>query len=269
MNANAPEPRGVLHPRLPHGEFRHERRLPGAALAGLIEHYWYVAWDLRGLPPQTQETLPHPSVHLVVEPPQARLYGVHQGRFERVLEGQGCVFGIKFRPGGFRPFHTAEVARLMDSSIAARDLFGTAADRFEAAVLATTDMNEMAAAAEHLLLAHLPAPDANVERVASLVADIATDRSITAVEQLCERSALNARALQRLFKNYVGIGPKWVINRYRLHEAIAQLQQGQQADWVELALSLGYFDQAHFIRDFRALVGCTPAQYARRLQSTG
>ena len=269
MKAQAPEPRGVLHPRLPQGEFRHERRLPGAALAGLIEHYWYVAWDLRGLPPQTQETLPHPSAHLVVEPPQAQLYGVHQGRFVRVLEGQGCVFGIKFRPGGFRPFYGAEVATLMDGSIAARALFGADADRFEAAVLAAIEVDDMAAAAERLLLAHRPAPDANVERIASLVAEIAADRSITTVEQLCERTALNARALQRLFKNYVGIGPKWVINRYRLHEAVAQLQQGQAADWVELALSLGYFDQAHFIRDFHALIGCTPAQYAKRLHSTG
>ena len=117
MSAPAPEPRGVLHPRLPQGEFRHERRPPGAVLAGLIEHYWFVAWDLRGLPPQTQETLPHPSVHLVVEPPQARLYGVHQGRFVRVLEGQGRVFGIKFRPGGFRPFYSAEVARQFGVSV--------------------------------------------------------------------------------------------------------------------------------------------------------
>jgi len=242
MSATPPEPRGVLHPRLPQGDFQHERRLPGAALAGLIEHYWYVGWDLRGLPPQTQETLPHPSAHLVVEPPQARIYGVHQGRFVRVLEGQGRVFGIKFRPGGFRPFYGAEVAQLMDASMAPRDLFGADADHFEAAVFGATDMDQMTAAAEHLLLAHLPAPDDTVDRVAALVAEIASDRSITTVEQLCERTALNTRALQRLFKNYVGIAPKWVINRYRLHEAIAQLQQGGSADWVQLALSLGYFD---------------------------
>ncbi|NII72368.1 AraC-like DNA-binding protein [Dyella sp. SG562] len=265
MSAKAPEPRGVLHPRLPQGEFRHERRLPGAALAGLVEHYWFVAWDLRGLPPQTQETLPHPSVHLV----EGRIHGVHQGRFVRVLEGRRQVFGIKFRPGGFRPFYAAEVAKLMDASMAAGDLFGADAHSYEAAIAAALEVDDMAAAAERMLMAHLPAPDATVDRVAALVADIAADRSITTVEQLCERSALNARALQRLFKNYVGIGPKWTINRYRLHEAIAQLQQGQSADWIELALSLGYFDQAHFIRDFRALVGCTPAQYARRLQSTG
>ena len=271
MSTPASEPRGVLHPRLPHGEFRHERRAPTASLTAFVEHYWFVAWDLRGQPPQVQETLPHPSVHLVVEPPAARLYGVHQGRFVRTLEGQGRVFGIKFRPGGFRPFYGKDVAALMDGACDARDVFGAEATRFEAEVFAAPDVDRMTAAAERLLLDHLPAQDPLAERVAAIVADIATDRSLTTVEQLCARTHLHMRALQRLFKSYVGIAPKWVINRYRLHEAIAQLQAGHAASWADLALSLGYFDQAHFIRDFRALVGCAPAEYARRLaaQSTG
>lgn len=241
------------------------------ALAWFVEHYWFVAWDLRGLPPQVQETLPHPSVHLVVEPPAARIYGVHQGRFTRTLEEQGRVFGIKFRPGGFRPFYGHDVATLLDRSCDPRDVFGPAAADFEAGVFATADIDRLVESAERLLLGRLPAPDPLAERVANIVADIAADRSLTAVDRLCERTGLNPRTLQRLFKGYVGVGPKWVINRYRLHEAIAQLQAGQAPSWVDLALSLGYFDQAHFIRDFRALVGCAPAEYARRLaaQSTG
>jgi AraC-like DNA-binding protein len=74
---------------------------------------------------------------------------------------------------------------------------------------------------------------------------------------------MTPRALQRLFSEYVGVGPKWVIQRLRLHEAIAQVQQGHAVSWAALAQSLGYFDQAHFIADFRRLVGRTPAQYAR------
>jgi len=71
------------------------------------------------------------------------------------------------------------------------------------------------------------------------------------------------RALQRLFSDYVGASPKWVINRYRLHEAIARVQAGHPVAWAALAQDLGYFDQAHFIADFRRLVGVTPAEYAR------
>jgi AraC-like DNA-binding protein len=123
-------------------------------------------------------------------------------------------------------------------------------------------MDAMAAAAERLLLAHLPAIDPDIAMIGDLVAKIAADRSLTSVEGLVALSGLGKRRLQRLFDQYVGVSPKWVINRYRLHEAIAQLQSGQPVSWAELALELGYFDQSHFIRDFRRLLGRTPADYA-------
>ena len=264
VNTSSPQPRGVLHPHLPQGDFRHERRAPDAALAGTIEHYWFVAWDLRGLPAQTQETLPHPSVHLVVEPPSGRIYGVHRGRFVRVLEGEGRVFGIKFRPGGFRGFLDRDVHALMDRSCAPADVFGaTASRRFEAEVFAASGVDAMAAAADRLLLDRALPADPWAERVGGIVALVAEDRRITAVEHLCDRTGLSMRALQRLFRAYVGVSPKWVVKRYRLHEAVACLQAGGTVNWADLALSLGYFDQAHFIRDFRALIGRTPVAYAR------
>jgi AraC-like DNA-binding protein len=54
---------------------------------------------------------------------------------------------------------------------------------------------------------------------------------------------------------------RWTLQRHRLHEAIEQLGAGRGTDWTRLALDLGYFDHAHFIRDFRAVVGRTPAEY--------
>jgi len=61
------EPRGILVPRFKAGSFCHERLAPSAALAALVEHYWFVGWDMQGQPSQLQETLPHPNVHLVIE----------------------------------------------------------------------------------------------------------------------------------------------------------------------------------------------------------
>jgi AraC-like DNA-binding protein len=60
-----------------------------------------------------------------------------------------------------------------------------------------------------------------------------------------------------------------VINRYRLHEALERLAQGGNVEWARLALDLGYFDQAHFIRDFKALVGRTPGEYLRQAEPGG
>ena len=53
-----------------------------------------------------------------------------------------------------------------------------------------------------------------------------------------------------------------MLQRYRLHEAAERIAEGRDADWAATALELGYSDQAHFIRDFKALIGASPAQYA-------
>jgi hypothetical protein len=103
MRAVEQAPRGVLHLRSGRRRFEVARSRPGEALAELVEHYWTVSWDLRGRDPHLQHTLPHPGVHLVAERDRSGIMGVTTGRFTRRLEGQGRVFGIRFRPAGFHP----------------------------------------------------------------------------------------------------------------------------------------------------------------------
>lgn len=265
MSAGPVKPRGVLRPQLAAGQFQHERRLPSTPLAGLVEHYWYVRWDLRELPPQQQATLPHPNVHMVIERNASHVYGVHTERFDRCLEGADFAFGIKFRPGGFYPFLQAPVATLANRALPAQAVFGDRCQALAPRIAACATVDAMAAVAEVFLLAALPPPDPDVARASTLVSLIAGDLGIGSVDRLMAIAAIDKRALQRLFQKYVGIGPKWVIQRYRLHEAVARMQDSAPTDWAALALSLGYFDQAHFGRDFRALVGQSPAEYARSL----
>ncbi len=87
------------------------------------------------------------------------------------------------------------------------------------------------------------------------------------MEDLARRSALGKRTLQRLFGEYIVVSPKWVIRRYRLHEAIERLRSGERLDYAQLALELGYFDQAHLINDFKFLLGYTPAGFQRMRQA--
>ena len=106
-------------------------------------------WDLRGLPAQEQATLPHPNVHLVVERGQARIYGVHHGRFVRQLHGLDQVFGIKFKAGGFFPFYGKPVAKLFNQSIDVTECFGPMGADFTRQALAAIDFLNMCAAAVH------------------------------------------------------------------------------------------------------------------------
>ena len=264
MRAVEEAPRGVLDLRSGRGRFDVIRTRPAPALAELVEHFWTVSWDLRGRDPHTQHTLPHPSVHLVAERDRSGVMGVLTGRFTRELEGEGRAFGIRFRPAGFHPFLGAPVATLTDRRVAVAEVFGSAGDRLVADLLAATGQARLAAAAaEAFLLARRPAPDPDVALVNQVVDQIMADRDITRVADVTGRSGIATRRLQRLFATYVGVTPKWVIRRARLHEAVERLDAGDAVDLAFLARELGYFDQAHFARDFRSAVGRPPTAYAR------
>jgi AraC-like DNA-binding protein len=257
------EARGILY-RLPAGEFAHARVAPPPDLADRIEHFWRVRWNLEGLPARVQETLPHPNVHIVVEPESSAAWGVHTGRWTRVLDGHSQAFGIKFRPGTFRGVFGRPVSELADQSLPIGALFG--ADAVVLNEVLDCEDAEAVTLASDFLRARLPALD-EPARLASRIVDCAAeDLELHSADALARRFDMSLRTLQRLFNDCVGVGPKWVIKRYRMHEAVARVQAGQAVSWAALAQDLGYFDQAHFSADFRRLVGETPGDYARAMR---
>ena len=130
-------------------------------------------------------------------------------------------------------------------------------------VTAAADPEAAKDAMEAALIPLLPTSvDPAVALADRAVTLLAEDRSLTRVSELAERLALSVRSVQRLFADKVGLGPSWVIRRYRLHEAAAHATAGGDVDWARLAVTLGYYDQAHLVREFTATVGTAPARYA-------
>ncbi len=258
-------PRGILHHRALLKLPEYGRFWPSEDLAPFIEHFWTVAWDLAD--PEVHEVLPHPSVYLVIEQNNSRVAGVPRGRFVRRLEGRGRVLGTKFRPGGFRGFWQGSIAELTGNTWTLDHTFGAGSKGLEERALRESDPRKAFEIVQDFLRAHAITSGREERLAAELAGDIArqiaTDRTITRVEQLAERFNLSMRKLQRLFADNVGVSPKWVIQRYRLHEAAERIAADVHLDGATLAFELGYADQAHFIRDFRRLVGKTPAEYSR------
>ena len=119
-------PRGILNRRAEQARDGLARFWPSSDLAPFVEHYWVVRWDLAE--PLVAETVPHPSVHMVLESGgRAELVGVMRTKFSRVLEGRGRVLGTKFRPGGFRPFVLAPVSTFTDRRLPLGEVFGPGA----------------------------------------------------------------------------------------------------------------------------------------------
>jgi AraC-like DNA-binding protein len=251
------------------GAFGHARRTPAEELRSWILHYWMVEWNLPAGERQTVQTLPHPNVQLVFSSDgSALVHGVQGSKFTRVLEGNERVFGVKFRAGGFFSFLKAPVGSLLDKTIPAAGVFGAAVHRWQPKLTGPASEEEKIASANAFFLGLTPEREADAGRAAQLVDEILRDREIRTVKELSTRAGVSVRGLQRLFQQHVGVSPKWVIRRYRLHELVEQLNAGARWDGASLAVELGYFDQSHLIRDFRRLTGWSPERY-RSLTSSG
>jgi transcriptional regulator GlxA family with amidase domain len=190
------------------------------------------------------------------------VWGVQSGRTSHELADRGRVVGTKFRPGGFAPLAQGPVSELTDRVLAVGEVFGAPGEELVRRSRAAGDHHEAIAVHEAFLLDLLPLRDERVAEVARVAEAMLHAPPSTTLDRLAATHNLSVRTLQRRFRDYVGVGPKWVLQRYRLHDAAERMAAGEVADWPRLALDLGYFDQAHFVNDFSAAIGTPPAEYA-------
>jgi len=95
-----------------------------------------------------------------------------------------------------------------------------------------------------------------------LVERMRDDDRLHRVDQVMALSPWSARTTQRVFRRYVGVPVKWVLCRNRLQQAALDIESRLGVDFPDLAVRLGWYDQVHFINDFRAMLGVTPGEYA-------
>lgn len=238
-------------------------------LRSLVRHYWIPVWDLPDGTPVVEQVLQYPTCLLVIARDYARFYGVARGLSTVTLSGSGWAVGVMLQPGAGAAVAGGDVSALVDTH---RDLtqFAHLAPLVEGVRTAMApdphDPGRHAAAirqVETSLTAALPLSADGV--LLNTVVQVAeADPELLTVGQLVDRVNVPERTLQRLTGRYLGLTPKWLIQRRRLHEATAHLKHGEQS-LAGLAADLGYTDQAHFTRDFRRVTGRTPGEFARTL----
>ncbi|MFC7487154.1 DUF6597 domain-containing transcriptional factor [Knoellia sp. CPCC 206453] len=261
---------GILRPDQL-AEFVQVRRWPaGERVSRWVENHWSLAWDLPDGASFASEVLPHPTCSLTVERgdhPRPALggeevvvTGVVTRRFDVEVRGRGRVAGMRFRPGGLAALSGQSARTWTDRTVAATEVV----PRGIVEGLAALDLDGDVEGAMGIVEAGFPdpdGPDGRYDRVLRIVTDMLGDRSIVAVSEIEQRHGVSGRTLQRDFLHYVGAGPKWVLGRYRMHDVVAALDDGYDGSLTDLALRHGWYDQAHFTRDFTALVGVPPSRY--------
>jgi AraC-like DNA-binding protein len=268
--------RGILRPAevAEQANLRRDDRV-AEPLRPFVERYWSVRWDRTGRPPFRSEVLSHPSVNVSVEEgtdprfghhlPGVLLHGVVTRRFTVDLVGAGRVTAAKFRPGGFAAL--TGVLPANDGVTRLSGELGPSSVALLDAVLAHEDDDDRAAALDAALTPLAPEPPGPYLDLLGLLGEMLEDRGLVRVDQVAALGGMSVRSVQRLFATFVGVTPKAVLARYRLQDAAAAMDDGEVDDLAGLAASLGWFDQAHFSRDFRAVVGVTPSAYLQRARS--
>jgi AraC-like DNA-binding protein len=267
-----PPATGLLHPRATAALANLERDHPVAPeLQPFVERYWSVSWALPDGSVHRSEVLPAPAVNVSVETgdrprfavdlPAVLVHAVVTRRFTVDLRGTGRVTAVKFRPGGFTAFTGVRATPDRVTPLGAE--LGLDAATLLHEVLASDDDAARAAALDEMLAPRAPEPEAAYLALTGML-ELMQDRTLVRVEDVAARAGTTVRSLQRLFAHYVGVGCKAVLARYRLQDAVAAIDGGD-VDLAALAASLGWFDQAHFSREFRALVGVTPSAYLRQV----
>lgn len=243
------------------------RYAPSHDLLDLVERYWIPVWSLAA--PSTQSTLQHPVCLIVVSNTYARFYGVVRGRSSVTLEGEGWAVGTMFLPAAGRLVLGRSMADLTDTYVDLADIDGLDASDLVAEVRAVMDLDPHDPAShgraiesmELRLASYVPVDDAGL-MINEVVGWLRDHPEVTRVADVADRFGLSERSLQRLVEQRVGLSPKWLIQRRRLHDAVEALKAGATS-LSDTAASLGYADQAHFTHDFRTVTGMTPGDYLR------
>lgn len=262
MLENNKEVTGVLHQQASKEHYKLRRYEPKAELSSLIEQFWFVDWQISEQKSHTQRNLPDPNFHLVIEAQQVQVIGPVSKVFSYSMSKQGRVLGVKFKVASLLHLLEKPPSYYVDKALPASDFFGAEVDHL-LLPLYTCQSDEVIFDALSSFLKIYNAPMSLYQcQALELCCLIKNDPSIYTVEALAAKSNLSKRSIQRAFNKCVGLTPKWLIRKYRLHQVLRQLEHGN-LDMLDIVNLLKYTDQAHLIRDFKEVIGVTPGQYLK------
>lgn len=257
-------------------EFLHH--IPAPPLSDFVK----VLWLYEGAPrPHTKERiLPDGSMELVINlrEDQVRVYdrddfnrcetrrgavivGPHSHFFVIDTAEQMSVAGVHFKPGGAFPFFGLPAGELQDEHVSLDTLWGSAAADLREQLLAAPTPAAKFRTLERALLRQARLALERHPAVAFALRQFSGIPRARSVSEVSEQIGLSARRFIRVFSDEVGLTPKLYCRVRRFQKVLRRVGLGKEVDWAGVALDCGYFDQAHFIHDFRAFSGINPTTY--------
>lgn len=174
---------------------------------------------------------------------------------------QAFVIGVHFRPGGAFPFLRRPAGELRDRTVALEDLWGRAALDLRDRLLEAADHAARFEILERALLDELAGGFDRHGAVGFGLRRFMARPHLTTIAAVSEQIGLSPKRFIQVFRDETGFTPKLFCRIRRFQQALAHMEGRGRVEWARVALEAGYFDQAHFIHDFRAFSGINPSTY--------
>jgi AraC-like DNA-binding protein len=257
------------------------RYVPNAPLSNFIECMWL--WRSEPRPFGKERMMPSGSATLIVNmaEDEVRSYTGENSEIVHRLRGsaitvsgsesfvidtdeQAHVMGIEFYPGGTWPFIGPAANEIVNRHVSLQDIWGGRAESLRAQLLAARTPSEKFTVLERELIDLAVRPIQSDECVAYAIKTLTHSPQLNTITALNQNMSMSARKFSRLFAQQVGLKPKTFARVQRFQQVLAQVGLGRDIDWAGVVAQCGYYDQAHFIHDFRAFSGFTPTEYVAR-----
>jgi AraC-like DNA-binding protein len=174
---------------------------------------------------------------------------------------QASVIGVHFKPGGAFPFFKMPAGELRNLHVSLEDLWGVEARLLREQLLEAPTPEMKFQVIENCLLAQAVKPLARHRAVDCALGLFRNIHTAPAIAELADEVGISSRRFIQLFSNEVGLTPKLFARVRRFQHVLQQIRTGADFSWVDMAAGCGYFDQAHFIHDFKEFSGINPTTY--------
>jgi AraC-like DNA-binding protein len=199
--------------------------------------------------------------------PRCFVFGQITSFIEIEPTGKSGIISARFAPDGLSPFLNIMVSELEDKAVSIAELFGEKGKSLEEKVLNAPDNAERIQLIETFLLSLLADPKTIDTLTKACVDVIVRSQGQIGMVELADKMNMHRRNIERKFTSAIGMSPKQLSRVVRLQATLKMLQEQNFTSLTSLAYENGYYDQAHFIKDFKEFTGMSPKSfYAENLR---
>lgn len=250
---------------------------PGENLLRYLRCYWVLESGQDPEPPSRDRVFPDGCIELIFHygdlfkkynhhnvaeiQPRAFIHGQLKKYMDLEPTGNVGIFSARFNPGSLQAFVNFEVSKITGHTITIEEAWPGQGKLLENEMLLASGTEERQSLVETFLTAQLKEGRAEHKLIEYCVDYIIRHEGHVALETLAEKTKLSTRSLERLFNSAVGLSPKLFCRIIRFNNALQLIEKKDFRSFTAVAHEGGFYDQAHFIKDFKAFTGLNPKKY--------